>query len=113
MASCCLSNLAGGGGGAVLATPARVAMTSGGLAAAGRPAPTTDCRVGGTAGVAVTTRAVAISLSLTLTMLLCTDCPLVKVFVESTVTPPAPPLFTHLTVVTVTTLFTTTLSYQR
>src|SRR6266849_6084392 len=109
MASCCLSNLAGGGGGAVLATTARVAMTSGGLAAAGRPAPTTGCRVGGTAGVAVTTCALAISLSLTLTMLLCTDCPLVKVCVEVAVTAPATPWFTYLTFVTVTFLLTTTL----
>src|SRR5260370_12143349 len=102
MASCCLSNLAGGGGGAVLATPARVAMTSGGLAAAGRPAPTTDCRVGGTAGVAVTTCALALSLSLTLTMLLCTDCPLGKVCVEIAATAPATPSFPDPPFVTVT-----------
>src|SRR6266853_882437 len=107
MAACCCSNLAGGGGGAVLATTARVAKVAGGLAAAGRPTPTTDCRVGATDGAAVTTRALAISLSLTLTMLLCTDCPLVKVCVEVAVTAPGAVWFTYRKLVTF--LLTTTL----
>src|SRR5260370_5602658 len=82
MAACCLSNFAGGGGGAVFATTSRVTTGAGGLAAAGRPAPSTDCLVGGIGGVATTTGALAISFSLTLITLLCTDCPLVKGLVE-------------------------------
>src|ERR1700674_2307196 len=107
MAACCLSHVAGGGGGAVLATTARVAKAAGGLAVVGRPTPATDCLVGGTAGVAVTTGAVAISLSLTRIMLLCTDCPLVKACVEVAVTAPETPWFTYRTFVTF--LLTTTL----
>src|SRR5260370_36903445 len=93
MAACCLSNFAGGGGGAVFATTSRVTTGAGGLAAAGRPAPSTDCLVGGIAGVAATTGALAISLSLTLITLLCTDCPLVKVCVEVAVSAPGPRWF--------------------
>src|SRR5260370_32797131 len=96
MAACCLSNFAGGGGGAVFATTSRVTTGAGGLAAAGRPAPSTDCLVGGIAGVAATTGALAISLSLTLITLLCTDCPLVKVCVEVAGDRPGTPLLPHV-----------------
>src|SRR6266849_6913969 len=109
MAACCLSNFAGGGGGAVFATTSRVTTGAGGLAAAGRPAPSTDCLVGGIGGVAATTGALAISLSLTLITLLCTDCPLVMVCVEVAVTAPGTLWFTYVTLVPLTLLLTPTL----
>jgi hypothetical protein len=59
--------------------------------------------------VAATTRALAISLSLTRITLLCTDCPLVKVCGEVAVTAPGTVWLTYLTLLTVTFLLTTTL----
>src|SRR5258708_35121474 len=82
MAACCLSNFAGGGGGAVFATTSRVTTGAGGLAAAGRPAPSTDCLVGGIGGVAATTGAPTLSLLLTPLTVLWTGCPLMKGFGE-------------------------------
>src|ERR1700730_7269641 len=111
MASCCLSNLAGGGGGAVFATTSRFTTGAGGLAAAGRLVASTDCLVGGIGGVAATTRALDILVSLTLMRLLCTDCPLVKVCGEVAVTAPGTVWLTYLTLVTGTLLFTTTVLY--
>src|ERR1700687_1568282 len=109
MASCCLSNLAGGGGGAVFATTSRFTTGAGGLAAPGRLVPSTDCLVGGIGGVAATTRALAIPLSLTLMRVLWPDCPLVKVCGEVAVTAPGTVWLTYLTLLTVTFLLTTTL----
>src|SRR5260370_21784900 len=105
MGACCLSNFAGGGGGAVFATTSRVTTGAGGLAAAGRPAPSTDCLVGGMGGVAATTGALAISLSLTLITLLCTDCPLVKVCVEVAGNAPRAALFASADVVDIPVFF--------
>src|SRR5260370_21610465 len=107
MGACCLSNFAGGGGGAVFATTSRVTTGAGGLAAAGRPAPSTDCLVGGMGGVAATTGALAISLSLTLITLLCTDCPLVKVCVEVAASVPGHAFATRVPVRSVTAFFAT------
>src|SRR5258708_32521811 len=107
MAACSFSNFGGGGGGVVFATTARLTTGSGGLADAGRATPTRDCLVGGTGGGAATTRALAISLSLTFIMLLCTARPLGKVRVEVAGTAPGAVWFPDLKVRTFPCLFTT------
>src|SRR5260370_9396252 len=97
MAACCLSNFAGGGGGAVFATTSRVTTGAGGLAAAGRPAPSTDCLVGGIGGVAGTTRALTISLWFTPTTFFFPDMPPGKFLVGREVYPPRAYLCLHRT----------------
>jgi hypothetical protein len=78
MASWRRSNAGGGAGGITLATTVRVCTIAGGLAAADRPPPRTDCFVGTTAGVTARTGALTIARSSTCTAFLAIGCAVVN-----------------------------------